>query len=157
MRFVYGYTWVLRALIVLLSIGYQPHTSGSAIATGEPEHSATDAAPQDIQRIELRLNQPVSVAGLELDWLELSDSRCPMGVQCFRAGEAKVTIKVNEVPGGQEDQIIVLSTARQKGTATAFGRKFQLLRVDPYPVIGATPTQADHCALVEIQRAKIDG
>lgn len=73
--------------------------------------------------------------GLEVELLDINDSRCPEGVQCVRAGEAVVKIEVKGING--ENQTITLAVpdadTDYKSVAEVGGFTITLLNVYPYP------------------------
>jgi hypothetical protein len=60
----------------------------------------------------------------------VEDSRCPMGVQCIRAGEAKVQLTLR-VPGAGEDDLILATEGGQPRYASFAGYDVRLVELDP--------------------------
>lgn len=66
------------------------------------------------------------------------DSRCPVGVQCIRAGEAKVRIVMHAAAG--EATEVVLATAPADAQSAAYGAyDVRLVSLAPQPRVGVTP------------------
>ena len=101
-------------------------------------------------RVELRFDETARHQDLELRWLELEDSRCPIGVACVWAGQIVATI---EVARGVEESVELELVHRIKGppaTSRAFDFELRLLGVDPHPKQGTTPERSDYVARIEI-------
>ncbi|HVG46346.1 MAG TPA: hypothetical protein VM890_16500 [Longimicrobium sp.] len=60
----------------------------------------------------------------------VEDSRCPMGVMCIRAGEAKVQLALR-APGAGEDDVIVATEGGQPRYASFAGYDVRLVALDP--------------------------
>ncbi|WP_070137182.1 hypothetical protein [Crocinitomix algicola] len=60
----------------------------------------------------------------------ISDSRCPIGAECFWEGEAEAKFKINYK---KQLDYLNLKTNKQNNTVDVFGYKFQLLEITPYP------------------------
>lgn len=61
----------------------------------------------------------------------ITDSRCPLGVNCIQQGSARVSLSITHV---KELQDLTLSTDKKEGdSGSAFGYAIQLIDVKPYP------------------------
>jgi hypothetical protein len=58
------------------------------------------------------------------------DSRCPQGVMCIRAGEAKVRLDAR-IPGGGEMAVTVATEGGQPRVASFAGYDLRLVGLDP--------------------------
>lgn len=65
----------------------------------------------------------------------LEDSRCPIDVTCFRAGNGQVLITARE-GDGEEASRLILNTTEGPRTATFDGWRFELTELDPEPHTG---------------------
>ena len=122
-----------------------PGTTPSASKTGSGSTCAETGA-----RVELRFDETANHRDLELRWIKLEDSRCPIGVACVWAGQIIATI---EVARGGEEPVELELVHRIKGplaTSSAFGYELRLLGVDPHPKEGTTPERSDYIARIEI-------
>jgi len=60
----------------------------------------------------------------------VSESRCPVSVDCIWAGTAEVKLRLKQ---GQVEETIVLSTYTEPHSAVVFGKTVTLIDVSPYP------------------------
>jgi len=60
----------------------------------------------------------------------VEDSRCPMGVMCIRAGEAKVQLELRARGAGEED-VILATEGGQPRYASFAGYDVRLVTLDP--------------------------
>ena len=60
----------------------------------------------------------------------VDDSRCPRGVQCVRAGEAKVQLALH-APGARDDAVILATEGGQPRYASFAGYEVHLVALDP--------------------------
>ena len=101
--------------------------AAAACATmGTPAQQA--ALNQDFQ---LARGAAAAVDGLTVRFTQvLEDSRCPMGVQCIRAGEAKIHLELRTASGQSDD--VVLSTDRTRQRYASLGAyDVRLVSLDP--------------------------
>lgn len=101
-------------------------------------------------RVELRFDDTTKYQDLELRWLEIEDSRCPVGVACVWAGQILVIVEVSR---GEEEPVEIELVHRIKGPppmSRAFGFELRLLGVDPHPEEGISPERSDYVAQIEI-------
>ena len=78
--------------------------------------------------------EPLAIAFLRV----VEDSRCPQGVQCVRAGEAKVEVMLtlqDRVENG------ILSTAAEPRSASLGPYVVHLVRLDPLPTTVGPPSR----------------
>jgi hypothetical protein len=95
------------------------------------------AAAQSVplgQTFPLKVGQSITV---EADGLEVvfervvSDSRCPRGVQCIRAGEATISVAAEKAPAARA--AIELRTVASAAEAAYGPYRIRLLSLNPYP------------------------
>lgn len=147
--------WMIL-LSVLISAGcygnpFSPHTGA-----GEPTTVPVASAAETNAMVNIRFDEVVSHDGLKLGWLEISDSRCPTGVNCVWAGEVKVTLEVTNTlaEGGEPVEVRLTLQARQgPATASVFGYELELLNVDPYPKDQVTTARGHYVAVIKVSEA----
>ena len=118
---------------------------GIAIALFSCQSDSIDAKLSDKT---LKYEETLTLTGGSLTFADIEDSRCPEGVQCFRAGEAIVTLQTRAVPTVNETQIVKMCLGdcitvypkggfREADTANISldGTKYRLIltEVNPYP------------------------
>jgi hypothetical protein len=103
---------------------------------------------------ELRFDQPLRVGELEITWMEVSDSRCPLDVTCVWEGEVRVVLGIT---GEQErlDRVeLVLNGAIDGGVAVENrGYEIRLMDVRPYPREGVEVRRDEYVAILHINRS----
>ncbi len=92
--------------------------------------------------MEQKINQAIPVNNMSVTLLKVvSDSRCPIGVTCIWAGEAKVLVQIKKDGKIEEKEIIITpnSTANSNSFIASDG-KFNINAIDllPYPEKGKT-------------------
>lgn len=124
-----------------------PLTPGTAPDGASPRAGSASQAPVEI---ELRFDETVDVQELKLRWLEVQDSRCPIGVTCIWEGQVVVTLEVVRDEEGPVMVELVHRGGRQTQPARAFEHDISLLGVDPHPRDGVTPERSDYVAHLRI-------
>lgn len=148
-----GKTILLFALATTACHGEQ-QKPGPAVLGDRPV-----SAPPAIDlhaELQVRFDETVSFHDLELRLLEISDSRCPTGVTCVWAGEARVTLQVSRVTHTGKETVelqINLNGRGKPATATSFGYVIEILDVDPYPKNEVTPARSDYLVKIGIADA----
>lgn len=122
---------------------------------GVNEIASTTASSSAITTgvVKLRFDETSTHGGLELRLLKVMDSRCPVGANCFWAGEVKVILEASNVQqSGTEPVEVQLTLQARQGptTAAVSGYEMKLLNVDPYPMDGVTPKRTDYIAEINI-------
>ena len=124
--------------------------------TSEIKPVSASSAGQTNAVLKIHFDEIVSHDDLELRWLDINDSRCPTGVNCFWAGEVKVVLEVTRAmeEGDKPVEIqLTLGVRREPVTASVFGYELELLKVDPYPKDKKTPVRSNYEAEVKISKA----
>jgi hypothetical protein len=106
--------------------------------------------------VKIRFDELITHLDLELHLLEINDSRCPTGVQCFWAGEATVILEATDtkVEGNKPVELkLTLQAGKKPVTASAFGYELELLSVNPYPKHNVTPERSYSVAEIKIYEA----
>lgn len=105
-----------------------------------PVPSTSIQAPLTVKLSQSNPNLVLEGAGLTLKLLEVRDSRCPQGVQCFWAGEVGITLEIAKVGVQYVRQPLYTlfdSSARSEPKRVlAEGYEFKILEVTPTPVQG---------------------
>lgn len=91
---------------------------GGGGATGMPANAVAASLGATAS---VRVGQSLWVAdgGVQVEVLDVLDSRCPQGVTCARAGEAKVTVSVSE--GGRALGTVTLASAPKDAQSKSVG------------------------------------
>jgi hypothetical protein len=100
--------------------------------------------------IELRFDETVAYQDLELRWLRLDDSRCPIGVTCVWEGQIIATVEVARGAEGSVELELRLQVGIEPETSRAFDHELVLQGVAPHPKDGVTPERSDYVARIEI-------
>jgi hypothetical protein len=118
---------------------------------------APPAAPaKDVplgQEFEIRAGEKVRVAG-ERVWVTFEgvaeDSRCPKGVQCIWAGNAKVMLRLSK--GRRHASAITLNTGVDPQQADYRGYEVRLVKLDPYPSEKSQIKSGDYLATLVVSK-----
>ena len=132
---------LLLALVAILSIGTTTIASANRPETFKPKTFALRYGNQKtIARGELRIRF-VTV---------MEDSRCPVGVNCVWAGNAKIQVRVSDRRG--HSKMIELNTNGEP-RAAQFGRyAINLVNLTPQPRQNSKPAPSRYTAMFSIQR-----
>ncbi|PSG90447.1 hypothetical protein [Aurantibacter aestuarii] len=92
--------------------------------------------------MEQKINQAIPVNNMSVTLLKvLSDSRCPIGVTCIWAGEAKVLVEVITNGKKEKKEVFITSNGLTKSSSfIASDGEFNINAIDllPYPEEGKT-------------------
>ena len=149
-------TSVRRCLTLILAWGLT--LSACAASSGKkPGPAPAASVPCDASSspslgtsFKLRIGDVASIAGekLTLTFQKLlADSRCPVGVVCVWAGEAKIRVRAERPPDAPAE--FELST---RVPAKYLGYELHLVNVAPAPVAGHESDPSDYCAEIKILR-----
>jgi hypothetical protein len=123
---------------------------------------ATTTAPQPASRtqeaalgqeFELKFGQQVSIKeeGLKISFSQVAeDSRCPTGVQCIWAGNARVVLKLNKAR--RRSTVMSLNTGVEPKQKSYGGYEVKLLELNPYPKEGAPIRKRNYVAKLVVSR-----
>ncbi len=128
--------------------GASPPSPGPVAPTANGAPASSN--PATVAELELRFDETAAYEDLELRWLELEDSRCPIGVVCVWAGQIVVTLEAARAVEVPVEVELVLRVGSEPESAPAFGYTLRLQGVDPHPKEGVTPERGDYVARVEI-------
>jgi hypothetical protein len=93
----------------------------------------------------------VSNAGFKIRFKTVvEDSRCPKGVDCVWAGNAKVILAVKK--GTRKTVEIELNTNSEPQSATYLGYEIKLERLNPYPQKDVEIKKGDYVAVLKVRK-----
>jgi hypothetical protein len=133
----------LVILPVILILSYLP-TNYSPISF------ASKALLVESEKVVIKLGESVTKFDQNIKFVDvLEDSRCPKGVHCIWAGNAKISIEV-----GQNNQTkkIELNTLLEPQEDFVSGYKIRLVGLSPYPEEGKQINKAQYTASLEISK-----
>lgn len=120
--------WIIGGFVVLISgmIGYMTHHPRTAqapatevVATTSPSTaSATPVTTDSTGVFTLALGETGESHGWSVTPVSVSDSRCPVGVQCVWAGEVTVHVKLSGESRRVVDLRLLESTTTPNGKIT---------------------------------------
>ncbi len=120
-------------------------------ALAPPAVPAKDAALN--QEFDIRVGQWVTIEGerLRVTFDRVSeDSRCPEGVQCVWAGNAKVVLRLSK--SRKRSSTMTLNTGTDPKQAAYRGYEVRLVKLDPYPSEKRRIRKRDYVATVVVSR-----
>jgi hypothetical protein len=132
----------IRCVALLLIACFAPAATASA-----------KVAAQLDQPFAIRVGEVATIAAEGLDVTfdaVLSDSRCPRGAQCIRAGEATVRITVRKPPAAAD--VLVLRTPSSADAAEYGGYRIRLTNVTPQPELGRQTRSEEYVATIVVAR-----
>lgn len=112
--------------------------------------------PADValdQEFELRNGRSVRIEGerLTVSFSRVAeDSRCPKGVECIWAGNAKVVLRLSKARG--RASAISLNTGVDPKQGDYRGYEVKLVKLDPYPKEGRQIRRRDYVATLVVSR-----
>lgn len=94
----------------------------------------------------LYINADKSVKNIRI--INVEDSRCPEGVNCFTKGRAKITIETME-----NGEIKILNLfSDQTELISLFGKKYRVSKLSPYPKKGMTLSLNDYTLQIDLSK-----
>ena len=128
-----------------------PTSGGESIPSTERTVKAMPAQPtKPTKVIELSYDKTIHYQDLEIRWLKLKDSRCPIGVNCIWAGQIQATIEVVQNDSEKIELELLRRAAREPEVAIAFGHELRLREVLPNPKANVVPDRSEYKMFVEI-------
>lgn len=117
---------------------------------------------QESPSLVLKTGEQSMIGNLAIKFKEvISDSRCPKGVTCIWAGEAKVLVGVYEDNRLVGEEILTLTTAGSE--ISGFGDYFSAMNLQviggnlqPYPVIGQKTVMEDYCLRLQFKKKEAE-
>jgi hypothetical protein len=126
--------------------------SGSLAATGAAQNPQKTVSFG--QRFELKVGESARMQSepLQIGFEDVvSDSRCPKGEQCIRAGNAEIRVWLQKGSDARVTRELRTSEGDDEGTSVAS----YLLRLEdlaPYPVAGKETAKPDYVASLVVTR-----
>lgn len=123
---------------------------GDAAPTGNVNWTTYD------QAIDLAVGESFGIRKTEVEFTfskVVTDSRCPTGLDCFRAGEAVLLITL---PGGGSQRVSVPAKGRVPGRFSVPGANVTILKLSPYPVKQENTSPANYVLTVKAVKASVD-
>jgi hypothetical protein len=103
------------------------------------------------QEFEIKVGETVSVEGLKISFGTVAeDSRCPEGVKCVWAGNAKVILKLSK--GRRRASQINLNTGIEPKHNLYYGYDIKLVKLNPYPKMNERIKGSDYVATLVVSR-----
>ncbi len=149
--------WLIL-LSALASAGCYGNPVSPDMVSSELTPVSVSSPGQTNEVINIRFDEIVTYADLKLRWLEVNDSRCPIGVNCVWAGEVKVLLEATRAmaEGNMPVEVQLTLHARPKpSTASVFCYELELLNVDPHPKDGVTPERGNYVAKIKFSNAVV--
>ena len=105
------------------------------------------------QQFSLAINQTALISGekLGIKFLEVLDSRCPTGVQCIWAGEARADILISD--GGTANLTLVVPGSSANNTQSYKGYNISFA-VQPYPQANNPIAKADYRLVLKVEKGE---
>lgn len=95
----------------------------------------------------LALDRPLREGDLELLWLDVEDSRCPVSVRCVRSGEVRIRLQVRRADGAVDSGWLELSGRGVAEPTEVSGVWLVLVAVAPRPSSEGDGSGADRSRL----------
>jgi len=138
MKKMFSVFGVLTVFILLLAAGFSC-SSGNKISLG--------------QEFTLPVGSTAAISGedLSLKFIEVTtDSRCPTGVVCVWAGEAKCRMLVTYQ--GTESEVVITQPGSSAGMQNLFQKYTVSFKLEPYPESGKQIESADYKLITTITK-----
>ena len=117
--------------------------SSVASATHQPDPTLRAVMTQAPTLIELKYDMVDHYQDMELRWLDLQDSRCPIGVKCVWAGQMLATVEITKSDEPPIQVKLLRRAGREPQVSRAFGHELRLQIVEPHPKNGVTFARSD--------------
>lgn len=144
------------SVVFVLAMAVAGFNRGTAVIPEPSSGAVSQGASRSVRgsgvEIELRFDETVEYQDLELSWLELEDTRCPIGVTCVWEGQIVATV---EVARGEEESVeleLVLQAGIEPEISRASNYELLMKGVDPHPKDGVTPERSDYVLRIEIAK-----
>lgn len=117
---------------------------------------------QDSPSLELKTGEQAAIGNVTIKFKKvLSDSRCPRGVTCIWAGEAKVLVAIYKDNRLVGDEILILENVGSQ--ISRFNKYFPAMdfelvagRLQPYPEAGHKIAMKDYCLSLQFDKKETD-
>ncbi len=141
----------LTLCVAVLLICGAPSVVGRAAGDGRATQNADAGAGQTVN---VRVGQRVSVAarGLKIEFVAVrEDSRCPEGVQCIWAGNARLALRLSRA-GSRRTTNVELNTTTEPREIVYANYKIKLTNLAPRPVQDRPPRPRDYVATLVVSK-----
>jgi hypothetical protein len=121
------------------------------LAMMEPVSRTTDAALD--QEFEVKLGRQVLIKseGLRVSFVAVTEeSRCPEGVECIRAGNAQIMLKVSKA--GKRARLLKLNTGQDPKHDLYRDYDIKLVGLEPHPKKDVRIRKRDYAATLVVSR-----
>lgn len=156
---------ILTVTTLLSYSGCGPESvSRLAPGSGGLQPVQESASQSEVAHLYLRRAWTPSEQAFELTWLEIRDSRCPIGARCIRAGEVEVILEFKPLERPNEPTSLTLtlpgpapdpddpSSTKDRSTKIVEGWRIRLLEVLPRPRVDLPADSAEPVARISISR-----
>ena len=113
-------------------------------ATAGSESAGATAVSDDATELTLRLDELIAYRDLKIRWLEIEDSRCPIGVTCVWAGQMEATLEVAQGANSPVEVKLLTKAGREPEVTEVAGYALSLLDITPHPKQNVTPQRNAH-------------
>ena len=97
---------------------------------------------QSCKKQKVNSNNVFSNNDIEIELVDVEDSRCPKAANCFWEGDAAVKLKVTETNGDISEEVVLHTYESYVQETILFGYVITLRQVNPYPDLdGGTPLE----------------
>lgn len=127
---------------------------------GQDSNQASNHAketPLD-HEFELKVGQEVIIKGepLKVKFISvLEDSRCPKGVTCIQAGQARVALQL--IPRNKKAETVELSTTSTGQEIDSNGYQVKLVSLNPYPKMDSQVKPAEYVLNITVSKDHLSG
>ena len=139
---------VVLLCITLVACDVDGGTSPGTSRNANVASTGSACRQEDASILELKLDRTTRMGDTSIRWVDVSDSRCPLGVKCIRKGEAAVELDIVTGSQAPERVTLVLRPRRNPEDTTVLGLSLRLMSVGPHPISGVTPDEASYSARV---------
>lgn len=126
----------------------------SLFVVGTVQESAGSSGEGSLgKEFKLRVGRGAVVRGegLRAEFVSVvEDSRCPEGVNCIWAGNAKISLRLRKA--GQKPATFDLNTGADPRSASHLGYEVTLVRLDPHPKADAPPNKKAYVATLLVRK-----
>lgn len=106
--------------------------------------------------IELHLGETafIEMVNLQIQILDIEDSRCPADVVCVWEGEVRVTVNVSQ--GGTDKEFVLTTNGKEKQVLSSDSSTYlmELKEVRPYPVSSHTISDSEYIVTLMISESE---
>jgi len=139
--------FLFLTLVTILSIG-----ATSIVSAHKQENAKPETIKSETFALHTGKQKKVARGELTIKFVAvMEDSRCPVGVNCISAGNAKIQVKVTD-RRGQTKTMELNTNSRAKGDQFE-SYTINLVSLTPKPKQGSNPARARYSAEFSVQRS----